>query len=373
MGTAQEKDYDSIRSRMEKSCILTYEPEKCYNGYTLFSNYKGSTFYLIDMEANVVHTWQVKMAKVGEILPNGHLMYGHMWNALAEIDWDSKELWYYRCSQHHDFAVMPNGNVMILCGLQGRGFPQRPVWEKRLNPKIREGGLYATTYFIEVDPKKNERVWEWRSDEHIEELREIGIKFPVELYEPFHSNTCEVLPQTKLGEKDARFKAGNVVFSHRNLDVIGVIDKRSGEIVWAWGPGELDRQHMPTLIPDVHPIAGEAMPGAGHFLIFDNGTHRGYSRILELDPLTEEIVWEYKAPGFFGSWGAGQDRMPNGNTLISEGGIRGRLFEVTPRGEIVWEYLTPYFDGRGEHAIYRCVRYPAKYIEDMLEKKGESE
>ena len=33
--------------------------------------------------------------------------------------------------------------------------------------------------------------------------------------------------------------------------------------------------------------------------------------------------------------------MNNGNTFINEG-ARGRFFEVTPDGKIVWEYLNPY-------------------------------
>lgn len=372
MRSEREKDYEVAKRRVEESCVLTYEPGKCYNGYTLFSNYRGNVFYLIDMEGHVVHYWRVKMASIGEVLPNGHLMYACHWNGMAEIDWDSTELWYYQCSQHHDFSVMSNGHAMILCGIQGQGSPQRPVWEKLLNPEIRKGALFGTAYFIEVDPETNERVWEWWADEHIDELTQVGVEFPRKEFDVFHSNTCEVLPETKLGEEDSRFKAGNVVFSHRNLDTVGVINKSDGEIVWAWGPGELDRQHMPTLIPDRHPITGEAMPGAGHFLIFDNGPHRKYSRVLELNPRNNEIVWEYKAPDFFGGSLAGQDRMPNGNTVICEGGNRGRLFEVTPEGEVAWEYLTPFFDGGGRgNAVYRCVRYPADYIEDMLkEKKG---
>ena len=168
MNDKGEKKLKDVRGRIEQSCILTYNPDKCYHGYTLFSTYRGNHFFLIDMEGNVVHTWRVKMAKVGEILPNGHLMYGHMWNGMVETDWDSAELWYYPCTQHHDFAVMPNGHVMILCGIEGKDFPQRPVWEKRLNPKIRESALMGTAYFIEVDPKTNERVWEWWSDEHVD-------------------------------------------------------------------------------------------------------------------------------------------------------------------------------------------------------------
>jgi hypothetical protein len=30
----------------------------------------------------------------------------------------------------------------------------------------------------------------------------------------------------------------------------------------------------------------------GHIMVYDNGTRRGYSRVIELDPLSAEIVWE---------------------------------------------------------------------------------
>jgi len=377
--TNRTPDYNATRRRTEESCIVTYEPEKCYNGYTLFSNYRGSTFYLMDMEGHIVHTWHVRTAKVAELLPNGHLMYGHMWNGVAEADWDSNEMWYYPCTQHHDFCVMPNGHVMVLCGIRAQGQPERPITEKRTDPKIMEGASFGTAYFIEVDPKNNERLWEWWADEHIEELREIGVEFPrTGTSDVFHSNTCEVLPETELGRSDPRFRAGNVVFSHLRLDTVGVIDKATGRIVWAWGPGVLSAQHMPTLIPDAHPITDEPMPGAGHFLIFDNGWARKYSTVIELDPRTNEIMWEYKDPdNFYGRALAGADRMPNGNTVICEGANRGRLFEVTPDGEVVWDYLTPYIDGKAgwyqredislSRDIYRCVRYPASYVEGIME------
>ena len=61
---------------------------------------------------------------------------------------------------------------------------------------------------------------------------------------------------------------------------------------------------------------------------------------------------------------SGCQRQPNGNTLICEG-MWGRLFEVTPDGEIVWEYVSPYVVDyehpafEGMNAIFRCYRYAA--------------
>ncbi|MEN1374853.1 ArsR family transcriptional regulator, partial [Pseudomonas aeruginosa] len=101
----------------------------------------------------------------------------------------------------------------------------------------------------------------------------------------------------------------------------------------------------------------EGLPGAGNLLVFDNQGDAGYpsvqrglvsgSRVLEIDPLKKQIVWQYTAedsqqPGwaFYSAFISSARRLPNGNTLIDEG-QNGRFFQVTPGGEIVWEYVSP--------------------------------
>jgi len=368
--------------------LSIYEPEKCYDCYVLFTTCGSNTFYLIDKKGKVVHRWLTsRLSDLGEILPNGHLLYGKSYAAIIEVDWNSKPVWYYPCPWGHDFAVMPNGHIIINCEGNKR-FNRPDIFEG-----CAEGLAYESPYLLEIDPKTYKVFWQWWPDDHIEELKKVGVEFPRRISERtkyregdiFHNNTCEVLPDTRLGREDPRFKAGNVVFSFRQLDVVGVIDKETGKIVWAWGPGILDGQHQPTLIPDFHPITGEPMPGAGHFLIFDNGRYRrDFSRVLEVDPKTNKIVWSYTAPNptDFYSWHlGGAERLPNGNTLICDSHW-GRLFEVTPDGEIVWEYLNPFsveIPSKGpdsaaygdlgqdmEHRIYRCVPYPREYIEQFL-------
>jgi hypothetical protein len=63
----------------------------------------------------------------------------------------------------------------------------------------------------------------------------------------------------------------------------------------------------------------------------------------------KQIVWEYSASDsnrpewmFCSSFISDVRRLPNGNTFIDEG-MNGRFFQVTPAGEIVWEYVSPYF------------------------------
>ena len=117
----------------------------------------------------------------------------------------------------------------------------------------------------------------------------------------------------------------------RNLNLVGVIDPATEEFVWTWGFDELEHPHHPSLLPN------------GNILIFDNGKFRAYSRVVEVNPLTNEIVWEYRAKppeSFFSESRGAAQRLPNGNTLITEI-TRGRVFDVTPSGETMWEFFEP--------------------------------
>jgi hypothetical protein len=110
----------------------------------------------------------------------------------------------------------------------------------------------------------------------------------------------------------------------------------------------LDKQHCPSLLTD------------GSVLIYDNGPNRGFSRVIELDPLSREIRWQYKADppeDFFSDHQGFSQRLPNGNTLITES-LRGHAFEVTREGEIVWEFFNTRTDTDGQmrKTIYRITR-----------------
>ena len=141
-----------------------------------------------------------------------------------------------------------------------------------------------------------------------------------------------------------------------------MIDKESKRIVWTWGPGEILGQHNPIMLDN------------GHILLFDNGCHgpednRGYSRIVEMNPLSGKIIREYKGSppkNFYSPYVSGQQQLPNGNILICSGG-QGRIFEITKEKEIVWEYENPYCGTNGSHSLYRhSGRYAPEIIEPLL-------
>ena len=352
--------------------VTIYDSDRAYEGYTLFCHTYDppkagavAPIYLIDMEGKVVHKWIAKTAiQLPELLPNGNLYYSTRDRSdihqagLRELDPQSNVVWYYHCRIDHDFHVMDNGHIMIHC------------INERIIPEIGPE-LIRSPYIIEIT-KDKKLVWQWFGEEHYKEIEKLcGIKFPLEasVFEGYpdhmkrflqfdwaHNNTCEVLPDNPSGRKDSRFKKGNILFSYRSLDIIGVIDKMSGEIVWAWGRGILDGQHQPTMLPN------------GNLLIFDNGTRRGYSRIIEVDPLAEEIVWEYTSTpkeSFFSPYISGAQLLPNGNILVCDGGAC-RLFEVTRDKEVVWEYRSSYRED-GTHGIYRATRYSIEYVKPLLD------
>ena len=149
--------------------------------------------------------------------------------------------------------------------------------------------------------------------------------------------------------------------------------------MWYWGPGILDAPHHPTVLDE------------GRVLVFDNGMHRGYSRLLEVDPRSNEIVWEYRADppeSFFTAVRGSSQRLPNGNTLVTEAD-HGRVFEITREGEIVWEFFNPILipadselvemhdgfrpeitgEGLLRETIYRATRVVEPQMRDLLARR----
>ena len=74
--------------------------------------------------------------------------------------------------------------------------------------------------------------------------------------------------------------------------------------------------------------------------------------------MTFEVTWRY-APkrGFLSRYRGSAQRLPNGNTLITESD-RGYVFEVSPDHDIVWRFANP--DVQTDNmrvAIWRMTRY----------------
>lgn len=374
----------------KKTGLLRSDPDRYYDGYTLYNRLDEREIYLIGMDGKVEHSWQSDGSGLAELFPSGDIMYGRNQHGVYQLNWAGDRVWSYGCDYHHDFDASQGDRIMILAGCHAKVLDRPDIFAG-----CDEGLSFTSNMFLEIEKDSQRVTWIWWAHEHIDELKELGVSFPRPVDKRskyrkgdiFHCNTVEVLPDTQLGRRDQRFRAGNVMFSYRQVDTIGIVDRDTKEIVWVWGPGKLDGQHQPTMIPDIHPVTGEPMPGAGHILVFDNGRYqRDFSRVVELDPVTKEIVWS--SPTNWYSWHiSGAERLPNGNTFICDGPA-GRLFEIAPEGEVVWEYQNPHVsemtarkNGRAQvgfediggrdtvHAVYRAMRYPRSYVEKILEDR----
>jgi hypothetical protein len=210
-----------------------------------------------------------------------------------------------------------------------------------------EGKVYGD-YLVEMTTA-GDPVWEWRSWEHLVPEVERIISPADGREEWTHANSVFEMPD------------GNLILSFRNTSSVVIIDRTTGMVIWRLGAPPLSGQHAPYLLEN------------GNILLFDNGpfrldSSRPFSRVLEIDVATKEIVWSYQDRPFFAFFSdriSNAQRLPNGNTLINEG-VFGRFFEVTPAGELVWEYVNPHFGAipLGEtNQVFRVYRYSAAEIE----------
>lgn len=303
--------------------VTSYDRELAAEGVNFFNSRPRARAVLMDLEGSEVHVWRGK-ARTGwhhiELGPDGSIYAIEKDLSLAKLDWHSNLVWQREVGAHHDIALLPDG-IMVLtrepAEISIRGHQLRILddYIERLSPVgDRLGRIPISRLF-------GDRL----SDEAIAEVERILQEKPGAVPEPetaldvFHTNTIEALPD------------GRLLLAVRNLDLVAIVDVESESVVWEWGPGELDRPHQPTLLAN------------GRLLIFDNGMHRGYSRVVEVDTATSTIVWEYsEGPDgdFYTRIRGGVDELPNGNILVTESD-RGRAFELTRQGKIVWEYYNP--------------------------------
>ena len=402
-------------------------------GYVYFSSLAGSTTFLLESAtAEVVHTWKSGYAPAGSmyLLDTGNLIRGArqpdvpvfsgggQGGRIQEFTWDGELVWDYLLADehallHHDFKVMPNGNVLAIAWeSKSLAEAQAAGSAPEMTP---EQGLWPDMILeLEKDGLTGARVvWEWHSWDHLIQDTDPGLLNHGDLSEHperINVNGDRAPPDRITEEQIAEFREigyvpqnedwnpssdlmhSNAVAYNAELDQIAlssnsygeiwIIDHsttteeaagstggrwgKGGDLLYRWGnpevygreqvPGlERSRQHDIRWIP-------EGMPGAGNLLLFANnvrGEDGDHSEIFELIPPTNpdgsyivpdegpfgpvEPVWRYVAQSpnsFHSPFISGAHRLPDGNTLITSGGP-GRLFEVTPAGEIVWEYRSP--------------------------------
>jgi uncharacterized repeat protein (TIGR01451 family) len=338
-------------------------------------------------------------------LDNGHVLRGGsdkgssplggggQGGRFQEFDFDGNLLWDFTYNNpqlpHHDVAVLPNGNILAI------------AWEGKTAEEARRAGRRSSAIpsngiwpdmLIEFEPMRPNGariVWEWHIWDHLiqnidptldnygdpaahPERIDIngetggGFGFSRDL---FHTNAVAYNPELD-----------QIILSVPTFNEVWVIDHsttgqeaagrtggrsgRGGDLLYRWGnPRSYDRgteadqllgfQHDARWIP-------QGYPGAGNIMVFSNQTPNAtgtITKVYEFVPPADANgryaipalgpfgpttpLWTYSNPSLQAINLSGAERLKGGNTLISSG-PQGRVFEINPAKEIVWEYWSPY-------------------------------
>lgn len=364
----------------DKRGVTIHDAERAHPGLNLYSPRESHRAFLLDMEGEIVHQWDTFIDEhdtwqLVEPVGEGELLVITPNRRLLRVDRDSNIRWRLDRRVHHDVAVAESGELYVLAREErrtqrsGRSVPILDDVILRLSPSGEiVDRLSIFSLFGDHVPARTWGLLErWlQSDAAIAQMEESARKtgFRLENGKPpdlFHTNSIEIMERDLPGVS----RAGALLISIREISTVAIVDFDARRIDWAWGPGIIRRQHHPSLLDN------------GNILIYDNlGGRAGRTRVLEVDPVTDEIRWEFNGEPpetFFSALRGGCQRLPNGNTLITESD-RGRVFEISPDGDVVWEFYNPVMrdGGKERSAIYRLRRLApdAPWVADL--RKGDT-
>ncbi len=380
-------------------------------GYTLIAPLFSFRTVLVDMEGKVVHEWKSAAPATADahLLPNGNLLRatrdidsavfegGGIGGGVEEIAPDGAVAWRYsikseKFHSHHDVEPLPNGHVLAI------------VWERHSKADAVAAGrdekrvpreLWSDAiYEIQKQGQSGGRVvWEWHVWDHLIQDHDEGRANFGDV--AAHRELIDINGDPKNGLRgaddpdwmhcnsiDYNVALDQVVLASPMFGELWVIDHstkmaeakghaggrsgKGGDLLYRWGNPAVYRagstndqrlfgQH------DVQWIE-PGLPGAGDFLVFNNGTGRTRGEFSSADEFTSpvdaaghysidpdepgepfepsDLAWRFgDAPDarFFSMFIAGVQRLANGNTLICVG-ADGHVSEVTSDGKTVWEF-----------------------------------
>lgn len=401
------------------------------NGYTLIAPFFATNTYLIDNCGELVNEWSASthtLAASAYLLEDGSLMrtcnaqtgkfvVGGSGGRLERYDWNDNLVWEFdyhspTYQQHHDIAVMPNGNILIL------------AFDLLTATEAYNAGLDTTLYYgelwsekvVEVQPIGTDSgvvVWEWRLKDHliqdidanranygdIKSNRQlVDLNYggqPIYVDDWFHANSLDYNPDLD-----------QIMIGTRNYSEIWVIDHSTttleaqghtggnsgmgGDIIYRWGNpstyrtgGQADRklygQHDAHWIPS-------GLKDAGKIAVFNNGytapiekseatiftppvdANGNYNYTANMVTPPSAFDWTYEMP-IFVDFICGLQRLPNGNMLICSG-PNANVFELDSADNVVWQYINPIQGGNvptsqgnipNANALFRAYRFGTDY------------
>jgi hypothetical protein len=368
---SEEEDWSTVDG------LVIHDPSRASEGYTFYVDIPTARAFLLDMRGAERATWSLPGARQwnrGIILEDGDLLAigvsdkealasmprvdgdVPMAGFLARMSWSGEVLWRKQIGAHHDIELTQDGHILVL-GEARRLTELHPdcgIIDNAVMLFTGDGELVDEVSSYDVlnsTPEVNQFV-ERRNEE------KCSLGYPNDC---LHLNCGRWIDQPNLTGRHAIYEPGNVIITSRKQHTVAIFNFERRELIWAWGRGTILFPHEAQVLDN------------GHILLLDNGApnKREYSRVIELDPIENKIVWSYSAtpPESFYTIGRGTvQRLPNDNILISSSG-QGQIFEVARDGDVVWRYHNPYFSGENnakKRGVLRAQRYTSEFIDNLL-------
>ena len=410
-------------------------------GLTLLSGVNSKDTYLIDNCGNIYNQWssEYTLGMASYLDDNGNLYRGGKldtpdFNAggkggvIERYSWNGSLLWAYRLANdsthlHHDFELMPNGNLLITAW-DLLSFSE-VVSLGRDSLITSTSGFYSET-IIEIDPEnKFSEVWKWRAIDHIIQDRNTDItsfgsiednpqRLDINLNEP--SNLSAPVDWLHINSIDYNPTTDQILLSCNAIDEIIIIDHSAstiesstssggnsdmgGDLIFRWGnpnnyirsitlDRELFKQHDATWIIEDDEYTDRV-------LLFNNGLkldELNYSTVDEIKlskigfyhydfessvlSQQDDRVWSYNRNAdkdMFSKRMSGAIRIKSNRTIISESDS-GRIFEIDSDGNVLWSYVNPVGSNtifsQGDvpfaNTIFKAANYPASFFKINVE------
>ncbi len=368
-GWAVSSSADRICEARGSSHLFFSNEEEASGEYMLVAPYVGGfeasvggSVLLIDARGVVVHEWKTKApVLIAHLEESGNLLISFAdqdadvqnspgpgsTGVMQELSWDSDVLWEYRDSaMAFDFEPLPDGTIAYLhwekapswfaAAAHGGFGPRKDTW----------------TTGITIINRDKEKVREWRMYDHLSP-RDYELHPFVPAQDWAHTNSIRYVAENPVTGTPA------FLLSIRHTNTLVLVDVESGNVIWRSPEGMFSLQHDATMLDN------------GNVLAFDNGLARKdvpllSSRVVEVDPRTDEIVWSYdggpaisEKARFASSIMGSAQRLENGNTLIGVS-TASRFLEVTPEGTIAWEYVNDFRNEGRAGLVFHARMYQAE-------------
>lgn len=343
--------------RYDESGVIIRDLEQIMPGSTLISAHWPETDWgpgirLIDVNGETLNHWVIKPQEIWSepphedlarnpsnyaenyvhgmyLFPNGDIVFSVEFLGLTRMNSCGELIWNLPYRTHHSVYRADTGNFWV------SGFRWIEAGDERVASFPDLTVPFGEETVLEVSPEGEVL----REISLLESFYNSGYKdvlwhFKLKPDDILHLNDVEVLGD-KIADQYPLFEAGDIVVSMKRINRIAVIDPK-GTIKWM-NSDNLTHQHDPDFEED------------GWITVFDNreflpgpkpGT--GASVIRSINPASGEIRDLYGTDGdkqFFTPYMGKHQKLENGNRLITEA-TAGRVFEISPAGETVWEWIS---------------------------------